>query len=199
MAKSKGSRSRQVPGDSVQVYRGPIRIRDRGTVDDSVAIRMSYSYNITGSISAGVHQWFGTNGVNSCQDWNTYVAAYDEYRVLAFEVDYLPHYPDGNFNGSTGEQHGAGAIISTHSPTNPFPFTSKTMNDFVAYSNWEPFYTSRPYKRTWRMESAEESQFAPTSLIGTHGFIGHWAPNATTANSYGFCIVTYVVQFRGRS
>lgn len=193
----KGAKSNKAsnPPPSAIVYRGAIRDQPgAGVPDDAVTVHMSFLNGMTGG-SVGLQNYYGTANVTSCSDWSKYSALYDEYRVLGFQVDYWPNALDG----STQVVQSAGMWVSTHSTSNPFPFTSLSV--IGDYGTVQPFYTGRPCKLVWKMASTEESQFTPTASSGSQGYVGFWAPNATTTGSgaYGYALVSFAVQFRGRT
>lgn len=183
------------PSASAIVYRGAVRDRpSSGIPDDAVTVHMSFVNGMTGG-SVGLQNYYGTVNVTSCSDWSKYSGLYDEYRVLGMQVDYWPNALDG----STQVVQSAGMSVSTHSTANPFPFTSLSV--IGDYGTVQPFYTGRPCRLVWKMASTEESQFTPTSSSGSQGYLGFWAPNATTTTSgaYGYALISFAVQFRGRT
>lgn len=200
MAKGKARQERRadakgtgVPRSSAIRFTGPIRNNGpTGNVEDSVVEVMSFA-QFTGGSSVGLQNYQTATNVTNCADWSSFVTVYDECRVLGIELDWFPSTDAGN----STVVHSAGLAVTTHSPVNPFPFTSITsMSDY----NWKPFHTGKPLKLTWKMDSTEEAQFVPTSAVVSQGALGFWAPYATTtaSNSYGMIVVTFKVQFRGR-
>jgi len=183
------------PSASAIVYTGAVRpATGSGAPNDAVTVHMSFINSMTGG-TVGLQNYYGTVNCTSCADWSKYSALYDEYRVLGMQVDYWPNALDG----STQVNQSAGMSVSTHSTSNPFPFTSLSV--IGDYGTVQPFYTSRPCKLVWKMASTEESQFAPTASSGSQGYVGFWAPNATSTGSgaYGYALVSFAVQFRGRT
>jgi hypothetical protein len=193
MGKKKSNASGAAPGPSAVVYKGPIRTKEQGTPNDLITVRLSNTYPQTGS-SVGLQFAVSNSNVISSGDWSNYVGAYDEHRVLGFEVDWMPNAGAG----STQYVQSTGFRISTHAPTNPTPFTS--LQTMVQYADWQEFNTGKSSKTMWKMASTEEAQFVPTSgTPGAQGFICVFAPYATSTTVYGVASVTWVVQFRGRS
>jgi len=181
------------PAPAVVVYKGPIRAPVTTVPNDLETVRLSFIAGQTGS-SVGLQTYFGTSNLSSCPDWSKYQGIYDEFRILGFQLDYWP----AALEGSSQNVSSSGMAVGTHSTVNPFPFTS--VNTMCDYGNVKPFYTSKPCSLEWKMGSTEEAQFFPTSSSSTQGWLGFWAPGATstTGNGYGYCLVSYVVQLRGR-
>lgn len=182
------------PSESVVVYRGPLKAPASSAPNDMVTVYMSYINTLTGS-SVGLQSYHTTSQVSATNDWSKYAALYDEYRVLGFEVDYWPAAGEG----STQNASASGMWVTTHSTASPWPFTNlQTMSD---YGSVQPFYTYKPSKCSWKMASTEEAQFYPTGSTVSQGSLGFWAPYATTTTSaaYGYELIRFAVQFRGRT
>jgi len=193
MAK-KGKAGAKGVSQAVVVYNGSIRSHQKsGVVDDACIVNLSYSTAGIGS-SVGLQFAVATNSVTTCGDWAGYVSLYDEFRVLGYQVDWLPNAG----SGSTQYVQSAGLRTSTHNPTNPGPFTS--LGTQAQYADWEYFNTGERSTTRWKMCSTEEAQFLSTSgTPGAAGWINVFAPYATsTSTAYGVVLVTYAVQFRGR-
>jgi len=185
-------KNRSSPDESAIVYRGPIRVPDKGVPDDVVTQTFTAAFTNANGGSLGLQNYYSTNQVTSASDFSSSVATYDEMRVLGFEVTYYPHFECGN----NAVAHSAGYMVSTHNPNNPGPFTS--LNTMAGYQNWKPFNTAKVCRMEWKMASTEEAQFYPTSSPPQSGWIYMFAPAATSTGNYGFISVTYLVQFRGR-
>lgn len=195
MAKTKagknkvGPKVRNVSSDTIR-YTGPIRSENKGMADDSMTVTLSAAFSVSGS-SVGLQMSTGSDGITSAADWTRFAALYDEYRVLGFEQKFLPHYKAGN----NAVVHSAGFACSTHSATNPGPFTS--IMAAVEY-DWKEVNTANSFTTQWKMNSTEEAQFGVTSNPVAQGWINAFLPTATSTGSYGYCVNVFVVQFRGR-
>lgn len=192
MTRKKTGQSK-VPDASAMVYKGSIRAVNSGLVKDDIVATMSFA-QFSGGSAVGLQNYQSASNITSCSDWSSFATTFDEYRILGFELDWIPSTDAGN----ASVVHSAGLAITTHSPANPFPFTA--ISTMAAYADWKPFNTGKPLRLEWKMQSSEEAQFVTTSTTINQGFIGFWAPYATTtaSNSYGMLVVTYKVQFRGR-
>jgi len=183
--------TKQSPGPSTVMYRGPIRGGDGAVPDDAITTRMSYNISTTGGTS-WLYAVYNTT-VSSCPDWASFISTYGEFRILGFEMDYLPHYPGGN----TTVVHGSGVRYITHSSDST---SGITMNSAVGHADWKPIHTGERFKAIWRMASEEESQYqstaAPSSTI--LGGIAAYVPTASSTAAYGNLVITYLVQFRDR-
>jgi len=186
-------KSQANPSQEVVVYNGPVRApRSAGRPTDQTTVRMVYSFASSGS-AVGMQLALGTGNITNCADWPRYTALYDEYRILGFEVAYLPRY--GPSTAAVAESEGM--VVTTHNPTNPGPFTSLAV--MADYSDWKTLHSSKPFNAVWKMAAFEEAQYFATSVVPANsGWINVWFPYATTAAQYGNFVFTYAVQFRGR-
>jgi len=190
--KQKGKSTSIVPSDAV-IYHGPIRNVATDIPNDAIIIRMSIAYSsITGG-STGLVVSLNNTQVSTLSEWASYAALYEEYRVLGFEMDYLPNYPGGN----SAVVHGSGVRFTTHSSDT---FVTPSLATCVQHANWKPFYSGVQFKEEWKMASIEEAGFYNTSnpstlLLGECFAI---APTCSSTSAYGQIIGTFVVQFRGR-
>lgn len=185
------SGKQEKPSDSLVIYRGPIVTRDVGVADDSVVELLTYVTSISGG-TLGVQYYVGTNP-SIATGWASFAARYDEYRVLGLQLEYWPHYPGGN----AAVSHSAGFGVVTHSAVNPFPFTSVT--NMVGYDDWTPYQTSSHWKGQWRMAATEEAQYVSTASPIQTGYIGFFAPTASSTGTYGYTTIAFRIQFRGRT
>lgn len=180
------------PSEAVVTYKGPIRRGPGAIVDDMVVATLSAPNSATGG-PTGVTQAINNLGVSSCTDWASYASVYDEFRVLAFCVEYLPHYPGGN----STVIHSAGTRFTTHSSET---FVNPSVDAQIQHGDWVAIHSGERYKAEWRMNAQEEAVFATTTSLpsAVQGSIYSSMLNATSAVSYGLFINTWLVQFRGR-
>lgn len=193
-AKKKTRDAAAGPSSAAVVWRGPIRAPRDGTVSDAITVRLSYVNALQGGVG-GVGYAANNISVNTATDWAGYAAVYDEYRVLGFQTDFLPHFPGGN---GSGVLHGAGFSLTTHSADS---FVGPSEDVLVQHADWKPFYTSAAFKEQWNMDGMEEAAFLNVASAGTAPLLGtivFVAKTATSAISYGWVVTTFAVQFRGR-
>jgi hypothetical protein len=189
----KGKNSQNGPAPGTVVWNGPVRMLETGVPNDAIVARLStVSIGVTGS-SSGLVVAGNNLGVTSSSDWASFSNTYDEFRVLGFELDWLPNYPGGN----NAVVHASGVRFSTHSADS---YVLPNLDVCVQHADWKPFYTGVQFKQEWKMAAEEEAIFQQTSSpAGTLlGQIYAIAPSASSTIAYGQAVVTYAVQFRGR-
>lgn len=185
--------SQQNPSTNLIVYRGPVRVPYSGVPNDEMVVTLGRFFALSGSTSLGLQASFNSLAT-STTEWAGYAALYDEFRVLAFESKWCPHYGWGN----TSVNHGSGLWITSHQSTTIAPFTS--LNQMLEYSDWTEFHTGKNSTISWKMAATEEAQFQGTASPVSVGQIVGFIPIATTSSiPYGNIYASWRIQFRGRS
>lgn len=190
--KKKVSEGAGGPAPDVVVWNGNVRNPKPAVPNDAIVVRLALVNGVAGG-TTGVSVSTNNTVVASCPEWTQYAGLYDEYRVLGFELDWLPYYPGGN----NAVVHASGLRIGTHSSDT---YVNPTFSVLSSHSNWMPFYTSVSFREQWHMSSEEEGVYLNTStstppLLGT---LIAYAPDASSTGRYGLAVATFAVQFRGR-
>lgn len=182
------------PGLSL-AYSGPVRLNTfNGQDARPVKVNLSYSFTI-GSDGAGIAaNIIRSPGLLSTSDWLSYADVYQEFRVLAMELQYMPYF-NGSYDATVVQ--GSGATDVVHIPLATPP---TSLDEVVQHVTWSPFRTSVPFKKAWKMFGVEESTFGDVANVSTinHGGITFYCDSLTPSIDYGRGVVTYLVEFRGR-
>jgi hypothetical protein len=94
MAKSKRSRrsSRNSTGLSLS-YSGPVRLSTRSGQDSKpIKVNLSYSFNMSSDGTGVLKDQIRGPGLVTSTDWASYADVYQEFRVLAMALDYMPYF-----------------------------------------------------------------------------------------------------------
>jgi len=137
--------------------------------------------------------------------WTHLAASYDEFRVLAFQVEF---FPNNRYTKVTTlctplvgvvDRDSNGALLSFAAG---FQYASARM-----LSLEDPWTDAKEYKGSsvpalkWKMDSVEDAVFlttaAPTPTI--KGAIKLYGQNLTASTTYGIVLQRFIVQFRGRN
>ncbi len=174
------------PPASATLFRGviPQRTSENGII---ALLRLNATFS-TGAGTSFVSNL--DNNPSSADNWTEYSNAWTEYRVLGMRLEYEPIQV---VNTTTVT---AGPIVHSvlHGPS-----ISAVTNYGQAFSYGDAKLgnTMRKYVREWRMSGTAESTYqlclspAATSLAFLSAAFG-----LTTATTYGYGFVTYLVQFR---
>jgi len=132
-------------------------------------------------------------GLGACAGWSSLSAVFDEYRTLAFEVEFVSVYDQ---------------LIS--SAVQPLCFvkdydTSTALSSFGNADNYasQKLFTIAEYdgkvkKFVIRMNGAENAGFANTASPAALFWIKAFSTGLTTSSNVIHVFVRYLVQFRGR-
>jgi hypothetical protein len=133
-------------------------------------------------------------GLGSCADWSSAVAVFDEYRVLAFEVEFLSVY-DQLISGATTVLSGVVDFDSSNA------LTSYGVAD--AYGSQKIFsvqeYDGKVKKMTAHMSGIENSVFTTTAFTSPQFWIKLYGSGFVVSTPIIHAFVRYRVQFRGRA
>lgn len=184
--------------ESALVYRGPTRVStgNNTALTTTCLVRTSAP---AGNATTGMYLDTGTEGITGCNDWSNFASVYDEYRVLALEVTYVPNY-DANY-ATGGLTQAVGAVGMYHDNVvrvSGGVTTFVSLADVCTNPSWQIWHTGTRAKWTWKATGTEEMQFYPVASAVRTGSIAGWIPGAASTSNYGTIFVSHVVQFRGR-
>jgi len=185
--------SRKKPEKDEQVaYHGPVVLPKSS--EEATVYPQNFSYtNLVNADGGGViAQVFSTEDVRSSSDWGNISSSYDEYRVVAMEVLYVP--------------------IIRYDTAFPYPpmITVVDRSDIAAMSSYSTSAThesavmkipNKIWRRVIKMKSTEESDFIATSAASptSWGSIKIYGSGFTASASYARFQQVFLVQFRGRA
>jgi len=176
-------------------YSGPVRLNTFDGQDSRpIKANLSYSFTVGSDGSGRAVNIINSPGLTSTSDISSYADVYQEFRVLAMELHYMPFF-NGTYDSSVLQ--GAGAVCTVHVPLSTPP---GFLNEVVQHATWSPFRTSVPFKKHWKMFGVYEATFSDIANVSTinHGGIAFYCSDLTPSTDYGRGVVTYLVEFRGR-
>jgi len=123
-------------------------------------------------------------------NWSNLVLCFDEYRILAWQVKYIPTWssiPAGT-NG--------GFVVSVIDHDSAIALT--TMAGGCQYESSKITSIDRRFTQTWRMSSTLESEFQNSSATINQGSIKMWGTGFSNTITYGTLFIKALIQFRGK-
>jgi len=174
-------------------YTGKIRINDPASDLFTIKSNFTYEQSLTTSAGGDVAFRLRTSDVTNSEGWDDMSASYQEFRVLGFQVMWVPKY-NQTYNASVIP--GAGAHATTHVTGVATP---DDIGDVVKYDTFRVCYSGRPFTATWRARGFEELQWVSTSVANDSGGIIGYLNGMTASTLYGRLITVYLVEFRGRN
>jgi hypothetical protein len=197
-AQKRAGRSGMVNPDSI-TYRGPCKIPS--TTDNRRITVGQLHYAATGISSSAAGVISGNIGIGNpsgASAWAAFAALYDEFRVLAFVVEFTPY-----------DRYSAPLAVTT-SVVEPALLiaidrdsaaTPTTVGQLASYESCRQVSLSDPFRMEYKMDGVREATWVTTaspSSSPARGF--EWIGTANSAtNSYFFgnLFATWIVQFRG--
>jgi hypothetical protein len=180
----------QPPNASAIVYSGPIP--QRTAENGIVAILRENATFASGSGTSFIS--ILDNNPSGADNWSEYSNAWGEYRVLAMRVEYEPI--------QVVNTAAVTAAPLVHSVVHQPGLVSSPTNYGQAFSIGDAKLgnTMRKYVRLWRMSGSSEAVYQSTLAPAATGLsVLSSAFGLTTATTYGYAFITYLVQFRTSS
>lgn len=149
---------------------------------------VSLATNGAGLISTSIH----IQDPSGAPNWASLANVYDEYRVLAAAIHYLP-------------ANGYNKIVATQSCANPIfvvldrdsATALTTVSGATSYDSVRMFDLERPFKfNIFRMSGSNEAKFISTAAAATIGAYLLVSVGNTASLTYGTVLVQWLVQFR---
>jgi len=190
--KSKSQQNKTEPGESVQVYKGPIVPRNMKEEAELYTVPLRFTGQIA-STAGGIIDSFYSSDPSSyaLAEWTSMVALYGEYRVLGMEVEFAPYnrYSKTTVNCTpllvlTDREAPVAATGSYQNAMSHESCVIRTLED--------------PWKHSVRMMNAEESQFISCTGPQALYSVKFYADGLSVSTTYGRSFVVLLIQFRAR-
>ncbi len=173
-------------------YTGPVHLPTRDGLDNRTT-RLNLSISTTaGSGVTGEISGYFTTDVTSTTDWSSVSSVYQEYRVLAMEVRYIPLY---TVPVAGGNLPAVGAMDYVHYNGATAP---TSLDQVLQNANHKVWHTHKPLAMHWKMRGTEEASWTYTGAAVDHGSIRWFVNGASASVNYGKFVITYLVECRGR-
>jgi len=170
------------------VYKGPIRVKGASNETDTHSIVLTEEFSLTSS-AGGVIALVQPDNPNATANWSNFVNCFDEYRVLAFELWYMPN---NRYSKSVTVTTPILMVIDHDSAT-----ALSSYSQAAQYASVRQFALDDPFKMVARMADVSEASFLNTTAPAARFWIKAYSTGLTVSTSYGVVIVSYKVQFRG--
>lgn len=177
-------------------YTGPINLPGNISGTRSTLVNVYNTFQITSNASGIVNDSIGTAGVVGALDWGAVSTNWQEYRVLAMELDFMPA---NRYSKSTTQTSVLGGCIErTNSVTAITSWANIVTHGSFRFLSLETPWTEREsiLPMVWKANGPEEMQFVNTSAANATVYMKLWADGLTASTVYGRYRVTYLVEFR---
>ncbi len=152
-------------------------------------VRLGLDSALTTSGSGEITSVFA-NTPTSAQNWSSYAATFDEYRVLAYVVHFKPLTIIG---GSSSTFKAPIAHVVDRSDATAL--TGYGLS--TRYESQGEASGDKPFNVHVTMSSAEESSFIPIGTSTPNTWVKLYSSGNTVSTTVGRITVFYLVQFRG--
>lgn len=178
------------PPGQLQYYDGPMTLQAFRNQSYTVTTRMSRVVSAT-SNGSGVLSAIINNDPSNYTSWADFTPLFDEYRVLAMEVHYVP-----NVNNTYNTTYLPQPVIHVWDRDASGALTS--LGQGMDYESAVPSNINVPFKGHVKMTGSEDSAFINTAApVKTWSYF-NYASGLTASTTYGSYFVQILVQFRGR-
>jgi len=174
------------------VYNGPVVIP--ASLEEQRLFPMNFSFvsNLTTDGAGTLPQTFQAEDVRNAADWSSIAATFDEYRVVAVKVTWVPikEY------SATFRYQPVATVVDRADAT-----ALSSYNIAAACESFQLHEGDKKFSRTMKMASVEEAEFLSVLATPTSwGWIKMYATNIIPVSTtiYRFAM-TFLVQFRGRA
>lgn len=174
-------------------YRGPVRLPTNDGLDNrSTIINLSATGSATSSGGGVLSGTVGNDTVTTLSEWANLANLYQEYRVLAIQLDYVPN-SNMTYNAAKVPSVGAAAVL--HVPITGAPTTLASQLENATFKYLK---SGTPLRIAWKARNYEELGFVSTAGSVAHGGITWYVDGLTAATKYGELVSTFLVELRGR-
>jgi len=181
------------PPPTAILYRGPVRTRNDMGQNTAITRVLHGSGNLVTS-SLGVISAVITNNPSPSPDWVNITPLWEEYRIIATELHWVPFY--STFNGlSTALAQGSMAVATSRNPTVGLP---STIASVLGYGDSRLLNTQKPFRITTRMDNVLEAGFTNIAVTGSTWAYVIYASNMTGSTPYGTWHLILRIQLRSQ-
>jgi len=191
----KGSGSNTGPSSSALAYRGPVRPRNEASGTQVNLFRLSNTATVATS-AGGVVGVYYANDASGVAEWSNFAAVFQEYRVIALSVRYVPRVNLVADLVSSTVTHGEICWYTARTTAVVTPATTLALAYEFAGSRVRP--ANRVSSHSWKMAGVEESVWTPVSAPVKRGGVVFTVFEAPASVTIGNVLLDYLVQFRAR-
>jgi len=192
-----GGRSGGNPSSTALAYNGPIITQKDLEMDAPITIVSREPFDLVSTVGGVIANVIDSDP-STIQDWASLAAVYSQFRVLATMLEF---YPSNKYSKTTTLTK-ALCHVADRSGSTPLANYGQAaaFESFQLLSLDEEFSmgSKEHPPPVIRMSSAEEAQWGDTSAPGAHWYHKLYADTVSASTTYGVCLVTFRVQFRGR-
>ncbi len=171
---------------AIPKYLGPIHLPSNKNQTGMVRFNSSFVVNATTSGGGTIDLVFG-NTPTAIGNWTTFQGIFNEYRILGFEVEYVPYKNVATWS------YGSAISVVDHDASASLGSQTVALNHESAlkhtmYQNW---------RRSARAEGVEEFDWIPTASPTAQYYVKVYSTGNSTIQTIGQFFVTIMIELRG--
>lgn len=178
------------PSDAVINYRGPVRVPLAMQERDTVTTYVSWAPSSLVTSAGGIINTVFDDNISTANDYSSFAAVWDEYRVLALKIEYRPI----SRYSSTLQPLFPGYVLVDRDDSTAIASAALASN----YSSSKLVMLSDPFSHQIKMGGVEDAQFTTTASPVARNWIKLRFDNSTVSATVGVVHQFALVQFRGR-
>jgi hypothetical protein len=186
--KNHGKNTAANPQESVIVYKGPVLLPSASNETYVIKRNCSKYVALTANGSGVLDVNFASGDVTGVTDWSSIQQVYHEYRVLAFEIKYIPYR-----NYVTTNQFPPLISVVDHSTNGAL----STYVNAVAHESANIHSAWNEVKRVAKMNGSEEAVWTTISSTFSWGWIKLFATGFANTQPVGGVMVEFLLELRG--
>lgn len=178
------------PREGISTYLGPVITANEIQSISTTSGVLHYVTQIVSSGAGAIVTAIDKDPSSVAPEWASWVALFDEYRVLAMEVNYVPR---NEYLGSITLMPSVIAAVDHDDATTPPTFASVFSKSSSKICNM-----AQPWKMTWRMSGNPDNTWSDLNAPATgKGSIKIYnAGTFSNSTTYGDILIRWRVQFR---
>jgi len=185
------SQSRANPPPSAIKYTGPVFTAQDLRQDQVIVRVLAVAGLITTNVSGNL-QYTITNDPSLSPDWVSYTPLYEEYRVIAMELQWVPYCTRwGNVTNTAFFQNALAYAASRNATA-----TAASIAAVMSYPSGHLTNMQTPWKLVIKMDNVSEASFFNVAGVGGTWAALVYATGLSASTTYGAYSVRLRVQFR---
>jgi len=184
------------PPEQQIVYRGPTKVPRALAEISTITTYVSWAPTLVTSSGSGLANPVFSDDISTANDYSSFSPVWDEYRVLALEVQYQPY---NRYNQTLSVTHATDVapgfvLIDRDDGTATASLALASNYESARFVN-----LSSPFKCSVKMAGVEDAGYLTTTSTVARQWIKYYFEALGASHSYGLVHQFALVQFRGRN
>jgi hypothetical protein len=184
----KGKSGKREQGSTV--YNGPI-VPPLSKFSIPAVKRVQRVTAVAASDGAGLLRGSFGNNPSGGSDWSNWITTWTEYRVLGFEVEYIPAF-ENSYPTSTA----VGGLLVAYVDRQSSASSPSSANQVLAYDGSKYVSMNKHLKIITKATGTNEMQWLNTASPSAWCSIRYCSTALSISTTYGTFVITWLIEFR---